>query len=142
VVVGGLVWGLVAWWSYTHKTLPQASCGWIGYDGGSGKPYSQDPGALTCFNAAAQACKPGSIGLHELGADTTTSEVYSIVPGGTPCQVTGASQTYFASGDHTGPVTTESCHITAVTGSGVTLSCAGEDFLVPARASLPLSATR
>ena len=138
VVIGGLVWGLVAWWSYTHKALPQASCGWIGSNA-SGEFDSQDPGALTCFSAAAQACKPGSIGVHELGADTTTNEVFSIAPGGAPCQVTETNQTYFASGDHTGTVTTESCHISAVTGSGVSLSCGGEHFLVPARASVPVT---
>ena len=73
---------LVAWWSYTHKALPQASCGWIGYDA-SGEIDTQDPGALTCFNAVAEACEPSSIGVRELGADTTASEVFSIVPGGT-----------------------------------------------------------
>jgi hypothetical protein len=138
VVIAGLVWGLVAWWSATHKALPQASCGWVGYDGGR-VVGSQDPGALTCFNADAQACKPGSIGLHEAQADTTTSEVYTIVPGGSPCQVADTSQEYFVSLHRTGPVTTESCHVAAVTGNGVTLSCSGQDVLIPARSSAPVT---
>lgn len=83
-----------------------------------------------------QAC---SIGLHEVGADSTTSEVYSIVPGGTPCQVTDTSQTYSYSFDQTGPVITQSCRMAAVTVSGVTLSCGGRAFLVPARAGAPIA---
>jgi hypothetical protein len=53
--------------------------------------------------------------------------------------VTETNQTYFASGGHTGTVTTESCHISAVTGSGVSLSCGGGHLLVPARASVPVT---
>jgi hypothetical protein len=120
--------------------MPQARCGSAvthGVDGDT-QLLSADPGALSCFSAAARVCKPGSIEVTEMGVDTGTDYVFTIEPGGTTCRVTEVSQAYSANfgGSH-GQARTTPCRRTAVTGTGVTLSCDGRDVFIPARVSVP-----
>ena len=94
---------------------------------------SATPGALRCFDAAARMCRPASISVTAMGVDAGTHYAFAIKPGTQPCQVTEQSQFYMVSGGlRHGPVTTVSCQRSAVTASGVTLSCGGPDILVPA----------
>jgi hypothetical protein len=99
---------------------------------GSTHALSADPGALTCFTAAARDCRAASIEITEMGTDTGTAFVFSIDPGGATCQVTELGQDYSANfGGSAGPVITTSCRLAAVTGNGVTLGCGRQDVLIP-----------
>lgn len=110
---------------HAASTLPPVSCGSIT----SGALRNGNAAAVTCFKAAARACRPGSIGVREVGADTQARDVFSVAPGANPCRVTEVSQTYFASGNSYGPVTTQSCRVTAGAGGGLPLSCDGQRVL-------------
>jgi hypothetical protein len=73
-----------------------------------------------------------------MGIDTGTHHVFTIEPGGTPCQVTELSQDYSANfGGSTGPISSTSCHRTTVSRKGVVLGCAGHEVLIPAALSVP-----
>jgi len=99
-----------------------------------------DQGALTCFDAAARACKPASLHVTDFGVDTGTDYVFTIESGGPSCRVTERSNFYSANGGgSTGPVTTTTCLRVAVTGEGVSLSCAGQDVLITAHVHAGLS---
>ena len=128
-----------AWRIGQHATvLPKASCGsatthLVDRDT---QVLAADPGALTCFGAAARACRPASVEVDEMGTDTGTTYLFAIGRGGTACQVTELSQDYSANfGGSTGPVTAVTCRGTAVTGRGVTLTCAGQEVLIPSAVS-------
>ncbi len=130
---------IVTWRLSQHATaLPKASCGSAvthSVDGGT-QLLSADPGAPGCFSKAAAACRAGSIAVTEMGTDIGTDYVFTVEPGGTACQVTEASQDWSVNfGGSQGPVNTTSCRRTSVTGRGVTLSCGGQDVLIPARVS-------
>lgn len=117
-------------------TLPRATCGSISTHGLDDPTLllSADPGALTCFNTAARACKPASIRMQLMGVDTSDTYVFTIGSGASgiaDCTVTAMSQGYSANTQHTTAITTTSCHLTAATASGVRLSCAGQDILIP-----------
>jgi len=120
-----------------HQTAaPPASCGsaWTHSVSGQTHILTADHGALTCFDAAARACRPAILHVTEIGVDTGTDYVFTIKSGGPSCRVTEQSNFYSANGGgSTGPVTTTSCLRTAVTGGGVSLSCAGQDVLIPAK---------
>lgn len=120
--------------------LPQASCGSAVTHGLTENTQMLGAGrnALSCFSKAAQACKAASIEVRIMGVDTGTDDVFIIRPGGQTCQVTEASQDYSANfGGSQSPVRTTPCHRTAVTGDGVTLSCGGQDLLIPSKVSVP-----
>ncbi len=128
---------LVVTWLATRPaaTATAASCGSAVTPGVTGdtRLLSADPGALTCFSTAAQACRPASINVHEMGVDTGTDDVFTIEAGGTACRVTEVSQEYSANfGGQQGQARTTPCRRTAVTVRGVTLNCAGRDVLIPA----------
>jgi hypothetical protein len=140
LVVAAATGGVIAW-RVTRQpaTLPNASCGSVithRLDADT-KVYT-DGEALTCFATAARGCKAASIGVTEMGTDTGTGHVFTIEPGGSPCQVTEASQWYSANfGGSAGSVTSMPCRLTAVTGRGVMLDCAGQDVLIAASVSGP-----
>jgi hypothetical protein len=132
--------GVLAGWRLSRPAaaLPHASCGGAVTHSldGSTQALSADPGALTCFTAAARNCRAASIEITEMGTDTGTTFVFSIDPGGTKCQATELSQDYSANfGGSAGPVVTASCRLAAVTGRGVTLGCGGQDLLIPSTVS-------
>jgi hypothetical protein len=95
---------------------------------------SAKPGALPCFDAAARNCRAASITVTAMGVDAGTRYVFVIKPGTEPCQVTEQSQFYMVSGGggRHGPIKTVACQRSAVTRSGVTLSCGGRGILIPA----------
>ena len=143
---------LTATWPFgQHATgqhwtaLPKASCGSATTHGVNSdtQVLIADPGALNCFGAAARSCKSASVEVTDMGVDTGTTYVFIIEPGGTACQVTELSQYYSANGGgSTGPVSAVSCLKPAVTGTGVTLTCGGQDVLIPAAvSSRPLAST-
>ena len=71
-----------------------------------------------------------------MGVDTGTTYVFIIGPGGTTCQVTELTQFYSANfGGSTGPVNSVACRRADVTARGVTLTCGGQDVLIPAAVS-------
>ncbi len=74
--------------------------------------------------------------MTELGVDTGTDYVFIIEPGKASCQVTEQRQDYSANfgGSHDA-VSTVPCRRTAMTRSGVGLSCGGRDVLIPAQLS-------
>jgi hypothetical protein len=128
--------GVLAGWRLSQHAaaLPHASCGDAVTHSldGSTHALSADPGALTCFTAAARNCRAASVEITEMGTDTGTTFVFSIDPGRTACQVTELSQDYSANfGGSAGPVVTASCRLATVTGRGVTLGCGGQDVLIP-----------
>ena len=85
-VVGVLV--VVRQISPRAAALPRPSCGsevTHHLDGGT-RLLGADPGALTCFSAAARKCRPASIEVTEMGVDTGTDYVFTIEPGGTACR--------------------------------------------------------
>jgi hypothetical protein len=99
-------------------------------------------GALACFIKAARACRSASIGVTAMGVDTGTSYVFRIEPGATSCRVAELRQDYSANfGGSKGAVISVPCRLTAVTGRGVTLRCAGHRVLIPARVSAPSAPT-
>lgn len=116
-----------------RTTLPRATCGSVTTHGLDDPTLllRADPGALTCFNTAARACKPASIRMQLMGVDTSNTYVFAIASGAADCTVTAMSQGYSANTQHSTAVTTTSCHLTAATASGVRLSCAGQDILIP-----------
>lgn len=133
--------GVLAGWRLSQHAaaLPHASCGDAVTHSldGSTHALSADPGALTCFSAAARHCRAASIEITQMGVDTGTAFVFSIDPGGTRCQVTELSRDYSANfGGSAGPVITASCRLAAVTGKGVTLSCGRQDVLIPPAVSV------
>jgi hypothetical protein len=139
-VIAAAAGGLAGWRLSQHAAaLPRASCGGAvthSLDGGT-QALSADPGALTCFAVAARNCKAASIEITEMGIDTGTTFVFSIDPGGTTCQVTELSQHYSANfGGSAGPVVTTSCRLAAVSDRGVTVSCGGQDVLIPVTVSV------
>lgn len=90
-----------------------------------------DPGALSCFTAAARACRPAAVQLVARGVDAGTTYVFRIDSGGAACRVTESSQTYVEPGRH-GQVRTTVCERTGVSAVGVTLDCDGQTVLIPA----------
>ena len=135
VVVAGAV--LVAIWRGDDdaKALPKASCGVATTHrlDGDTTILAADPGALTCFETAARACRSASIQVGETGVDAGTAYVFTIDSGGAPCHGTEQSQDRSANfGGSTGRVHSVSCSRIAVTSRGVTLSCGGRDVLIPA----------
>lgn len=132
--------GLVAGCSQQPAALPKARCGSAvtHFLTADTQLFGARRGALTCFATAARHCRAASLGVTEMGVDTGTSHVFTIVPGGSPCRVTETSQYYSANfGGSSGPVVTRSCRLTGVTGKGVTLSCGGRAVLIPAKVSAP-----
>ncbi|MDR2987032.1 MAG: hypothetical protein LBV34_19565 [Nocardiopsaceae bacterium] len=132
--------GALALWRITRPaTLPHASCG----DAithvldGSTQVLGDDQGSLDCFRSAAQRCSAASIEVTAVGVDFGTHYVFTIEPGGTPCQVTELSQDYGGPGPTRDPVVSRLCSITAVTAEGVTLTCDGQAVLIPEVASAP-----
>jgi hypothetical protein len=129
---------VISWQVSQHQTAapPAANCGsaWTHAVNGQTHLLQADRGALTCFDTAARACKPASLHVTEIGVDTGYDDVFTIESGGPSCRVSEQSNFYSANGGgSTGPVTTTSCVRTAVTGAGVSLSCAGQDVLIPAK---------
>jgi len=128
--------------SHHPVTLPHQSCGsaWTFFLTGHTKLLGADHGALSCFIVAARECRSASLSVTEMGVDTGTHFVFRIEPGTTPCQVTEDSRSYSANGGGSqGPVSTVSCHRTAVTRTGTMLSCGGREVLIPAKVSAPSS---
>lgn len=119
----------------TPTALPKASCGRASTHGlnTATQVLSADKGALTCFQAAARACKTASLAVTEMGVDTGTNHVFAIDPGGKGCAVTDLSQLYSANfgGSH-GKVGSTRCNVAAVNSSGVVLACDREKVLIPA----------
>jgi hypothetical protein len=135
-VLGAAVGASVTIWQHAQhaRSLPKASCGsaTTHFIDGNTQVFAADPGALTCFDAAAQRCRAASIEMVAMGVDTGTDYVFTIEPGGTACQVTEQSQYYSANfGGSTGPVVAVACVRTGVTGRGVALSCGGQAVLIP-----------
>ena len=95
-------------------------------------------GALTCFVTAARHCRAASLAVTEMAVDTGTHVVFTIKPGGSPCQVTETSQNYSVNfgGSH-GPRVTRSCRLTGATSAGATLRCGAQTVLIPAKADAP-----
>jgi hypothetical protein len=140
--IAGVVIGLQVSHHQTAQTVaPPASCGstWTHSVSGQTQLLGADHGALPCFDAAVRACKPASLHVIDMGVDTGTDYVFTIEGStsqgaGASCRVTEASNFYSANGGgSTGPVTTTSCQRTAVTSAGVSLTCAGQDVLIPAK---------
>ena len=148
VIVAAAAAALITWRVSQHQTAaPPAACGSASTHAVNGQTHllSADRGALTCFDAAVRACKPASLHVIDMGVDTGTDYVFTIEGGASEggaasCRVTEASNFYSANGGgSTGPVTTTSCLRTAATGEGVSLSCAGQDVLIPAQVHPGLS---
>jgi len=138
VSVSGVAAGLIGWRAYERNAaLPHVSCGSAATHDLYARTQllSADRGALTCFHAAAKTCTAASIKVTDMGVDAGTDYAFVIMPGGRPCQVTEFSQFVIFTGEvHRSRVTTASCRVTAVTGRGVTLTCDGQQFLIPTRA--------
>ncbi len=67
-----------------------------------------------------------------MGVDTGTMYVFTIEHVGTACQVTELSQYCSANfGGSTGLVKAVTCRRTAATAKGDTLTCGGQDVLIP-----------
>ena len=143
IVAAAAATAVISWRVSQHQTAaPPATCGsaWTHSLNGQTHLLGADHGALTCFDLAARACRPASLHVSEFGVDTGTDYTFTIESGGPSCRVTEASNFYSANGGgSTGPVTTTSCLRTAVTGGGVSLSCAGQDLLIPAQVHQGLS---
>jgi len=137
IVAAAAATAVISWRVSQHQTAaPPAACGsaWTHSLNGQTHLLGADHGALTCFDLAARACRPASLHVSEFGVDTGTDYTFTIESGGPSCRVTEASNFYSANGGgSTGPVTTTSCLRTAVTGGGVSLTCAGQDVLIPAQ---------
>jgi hypothetical protein len=121
--------------AHHYLALPHAACGTVSTHQLSPDTQliSASPGALGCFDAAVRTCRKASIHVTEMGVDTGTQYVLVLEPGRTPCLLTEYSQSYSANfGGSEGPVLTTSCHEVALTGSGLTLRCGGEQYLIPA----------
>jgi hypothetical protein len=142
-VIVAVAAAVITWRVSQHQTAaPPAACGsaWTHRINGQTQLLGADHGSLTCFDAAARACRPASLHVTEFGVDTGTDYVFTIESGRASCRVTESSQYYSANGGGShGPVVTTSCLRTAVTGGGVSLSCAGQDLLIPAKVHPGLS---
>lgn len=120
------------------SALPKASCGSALTHGLNSRTQMlrSDSGALGCFQAAAKTCTAAGLAVTEMGVDTGTSDVFTIEPGGSAsgCRVTLWHQSYSANGGGSkGNVGSTACQIGSVTSTGVTLSCAGKQVLIPAK---------
>ena len=128
-----------AWPDSRHPAaLPHASCGSASthFLTGRTRLLHADHGALACFITAARNCRPGSLGVTELGVDTGTRYVFAIEPGQAPCRVSELRQGYSANfGGSQDAVSTVPCRRAAITRSGVTLTCGHRDVLIPAKVS-------
>jgi hypothetical protein len=132
--------GALIAWRVSHPALPHASCGGVStHLLQADTQVSTDAAPLTCFNAAAWGCEAASIRVREMGVDAGTNFVFTVEPGGQPCQVTELSQGYGFTGGglSTDAIASTPCHVTAVTRKGVMLTCAGQAVLIPATASAP-----
>jgi hypothetical protein len=135
--------GAWAIWRVTQSgTLPDGSCGTtVSHNlGGATQMLSEsDAGVLGCFSAAARGCKAASIGVTEMGIDSGAKYVFVIRSGGSPCEMTELSQSYGYTGGNlsTGSIISVPCRRAAVTVSGVLLSCARLDVLIPAAVAGP-----
>lgn len=140
VIITAVASLLITWRIVQHPaTLPQAGCGSASTHLVDGRTQllSADPGALTCFSAAARVCRSASIRVDAWGTDTSSSYVFTIEPGGAACQVTELSQDHWANfGGGRSRVSARPCRRTAVTGRGVSLRCDGQDLLIPANVSV------
>jgi len=136
IVAAACTAGSAAWFSGHHaKALPRATCGTASthFLTGNTQMLSADRGALTCFLKAARECKHASLGVTEMGVDTGTEYVFAITPGTPACQVTEQRQDYSANfGGSQSAISTVQCRTTAVTRTGVALSCRGRNVLIPA----------
>lgn len=132
VVVGTAV--AASRWSNHDPTLPKASCGSaVTFDvDGETRITTAQPGALTCFDTAARGCGSASIQVAERGVDARTTYVFSIEPGGAACQAVELSQHYSAISNHSGRISSLTCHNLAATSAGVTFTCGGQAVLIPA----------
>lgn len=135
VLAAGIAALTVTWRHSRHPTvLPHASCGSATTHGLAGHTQilSADPGALSCFGTAARECRAASIEVTESGVDTGTRHVFTIDQAATTCQASQLSQPYSANGGgRTDPVQTTRCDHITVTSRGVTLTCNGQDLLIP-----------
>ena len=132
-VVGTAVAGCAA--NGAQATLPRATCGGaVTHDlSAATQLLSADRGALACFGNAARHCTAASLAVTSIGIDAGTDYVFSVTPGGKPCQVTELSQGYSANfGGSTGPVVTAGCLLTGPAGPDVALDCGGQHLLIPA----------
>lgn len=143
IVAAAAAAAVITWQVSQHQAAaPPANCGsaWTHSLSGQTQLLGADHGALTCFDAAARACRPASLHVTEFGVDTGTDYTFTIESGGASCRVTEQSNFYSANGGgSTGPVTTTSCLRTAVTSAGVSLTCAGQNVLIPAKVHSGLS---
>jgi hypothetical protein len=140
LLVAAGAWAI--WRVAQSGTLPEASCGTtVTHNlGGVTQILSQaDTGALGCFSTAARGCHAATIEVTEMGTDSGTKYVFEIRSGSSPCQMTELSQSYGWTGGSlsTGPIISVPCRRTAVTASGVVLSCARLDVVIPAAAAAP-----
>lgn len=141
VIAGGVLAGCGAsslGASQQAPKLPPASCGsaTTRFLDDQTELLSADPGAPSCFNAAVKSCRSASITVRTMGVDAGTRYVFVIEAGTHPCQVTEQRQFYLISGGpHHGPVKTVACQHAAATASGVTLTCASQQLLIPASVS-------
>jgi hypothetical protein len=91
-------------------------------------------GVLSCFSAAAAACKPASIHMTVMGVDAGTNVVFTIDAGGKPasCAVTETSQFYMVpTPPKKEPVQVTHATVITVTSKGVLLSSEGQRILIP-----------
>lgn len=135
VAVGG--WAI---WRATRSTLPAASCGTTATHnlGGVTQILGEfHPGTLGCFATAARKCNAASIEVTEMGVDAGIRYVFVIRSGGPPCVISELSQSYGYTGQSIGPIISVPCRVTAMTGSGVMLSCARLAVLIPAAVTAP-----
>ena len=118
--------------------LPTASCGEVftAHLGARTRILSGAAGALGCFKAAAHVCRPASIWVSVVRVNGPSAYyVITVGSGRTACRVTEFRQDWRTgnSGFSSGPVTSVSCRLIEVTGTGVSLGCSGQRVLIPAR---------
>jgi hypothetical protein len=121
--------------------LPRASCGSARTHllGGDTTVSNDEPNALSCFGEAARDCTSASIVVDEAGVDTGDMHFFRIEPDGAACQAVERSQAWSANWGFSSLVRSQTCDGIAVTSRGVTLSCGGQDLLIPAVTSHGLS---
>jgi hypothetical protein len=131
--------GIIGCSSSSTAVLPAASCGSAVTHGVTASTQvlgTQPASSLRCFTAAARHCAHASLLVTDMGTDTGTDDLFTIITaagGPSSCTVTEASQGYSANfGGSTSPVQTTHCTVAAVATQGVTLSCAGQPILIPA----------
>ncbi|MBS2537172.1 hypothetical protein KGQ20_30890 [Catenulispora sp. NF23] len=115
-----------------QTALPKASCGSAITRAVTADTSvtSADPGALTCFQAAARTCSPAAVQVSQRGIDAGRTYVFQIKSGGATCQVDELSQGYLEP-DKPGQVQSVTCDRAGVTTEGVTLTCGGQTVLIP-----------